>query len=109
LLASARVALVTGAARGIGRRVALTLAERGYTIVANDLDALEVVLQDLEQAGARTLSVPGDVSDEASVRGMVEVVMGEFGRIDVLVNNAGISAIVPQRRPRPPTGDVSWR
>jgi NAD(P)-dependent dehydrogenase (short-subunit alcohol dehydrogenase family) len=81
LLASARVALVTGAARSIDRQVALTLAERGYAIAANDLDALEVVLQDLDQAGARTLSIPGDVSDEASVRGMVEAVMGEFGRM----------------------------
>ena len=50
---------------------------------------------ELQQAGAEALSVPGDVSEEASVRGMVETVMGEYGRIDVLVNNAGISTIVP--------------
>ncbi len=90
-----RVALVTGAARGIGRRVALTLAEHGYRIVANDLRAPEDVLQELNRTGAEALSVPGDVSDEASVRGMVEVVMEEFGQVDVLVNNAGISTIVP--------------
>ncbi len=52
-------------------------------------------MQELQQVGAEALPVPGDVSDEASVRGMVETVMGEFGRIDVLVNNAGISTIVP--------------
>ena len=49
----------------------------------------------MEQARAKALSVPGDVSNEETVRGMVEMVMGEFGRVDVLVNNAGISTIVP--------------
>ncbi len=90
-----RTAFITGTARGIGRTVALTLAERGYRIAANDLHAPEETLEDLRRAGAKSLSVPGDVSDEATVRGMVESVMGEFGRVDVLVNNAGISAITP--------------
>jgi NAD(P)-dependent dehydrogenase (short-subunit alcohol dehydrogenase family) len=89
------VAVVTGAARGIGRRVALVLAKEGFRIVANDLAAPEETLEELRSAGAEALSVPGDVSDEATVRGMVGAVMNEFGRIDVLVNNAGISAIVP--------------
>jgi NAD(P)-dependent dehydrogenase (short-subunit alcohol dehydrogenase family) len=90
-----RTAIVTGAARGIGRRVSLTLAERGYRIAANDLETPEGTLEELRSTGAKTLSVPGDVSDEATVRAMVGTVMDEFGRIDVLVNNAGISAIVP--------------
>jgi NAD(P)-dependent dehydrogenase (short-subunit alcohol dehydrogenase family) len=90
-----RVAVVTGAARGIGRRVALTLADRGYAVAANDLTAPEDTLEELRRAGAEVLSLPGDVSDEDSVRSFVEAVMGEFGRVDVLVNNAGISAIVP--------------
>jgi NAD(P)-dependent dehydrogenase (short-subunit alcohol dehydrogenase family) len=90
-----RVALVTGAARGIGRRVALTLAEHGYRIAANDLDAPEETLEKLKQAGAETLSIPGDVSEEGAVSGMVKAVIDEFGRIDVLVNNAGISLIAP--------------
>ncbi|HET7478142.1 MAG TPA: SDR family oxidoreductase [Rubrobacteraceae bacterium] len=90
-----RVALVTGAGRGIGRTVAMTLAERGYRIAANDLRAPEETLREIEQIGGEALSVPGDVSDEASVRGMVEAMMSEFGRIDVLVNNAGISSITP--------------
>ncbi|MDQ3638466.1 MAG: SDR family oxidoreductase, partial [Actinomycetota bacterium] len=79
----------------MGRKVAVTLAERGYPVAANDLVEPEETLEELERAGARALSVPGDVSDKASVRKMIETVMGEFGRIDVLVNNAGISTIVP--------------
>jgi NAD(P)-dependent dehydrogenase (short-subunit alcohol dehydrogenase family) len=90
-----RVTIVTGAARGIGRQVALTLAGRGYSIAANDLQIPRDTIEDLRSARAGALSVPGDVSDEAAVRGMVEAVMGEFGRVDVLVNNAGISTIAP--------------
>jgi NAD(P)-dependent dehydrogenase (short-subunit alcohol dehydrogenase family) len=99
------VAFVTGAGRGIGRRIALTLAERGYAVAANDLDAPEGTLEELKRAGAGALSVPGDVSDEGAVRGMVEAVMGEFGRVDVLVNNAGISLISPAEE----TSLADWR
>ena len=95
LRTEARVAIVTGASRGIGRRVSLALGARGYRIAANDIEALEGTLQELRSTGAEALSVPGDVSDEATVHAMVGAVMDEFGRIDVLVNNAGISAIVP--------------
>jgi len=87
--------MVTGAARGIGRKVALVLAERGYAVAANDLFTPEGTLGDLERVGAETLAIPGDVSDEDEVRGMARTVMERFRRIDVLVNNAGISAIVP--------------
>ena len=90
-----RVAVVTGAARGIGRKVALVLAERGYAVAANDLSAPEETLGELERVGAEALALPGDVSNETSVREMVRGVMESFGRVDVLVNNAGISAIVP--------------
>ena len=90
-----RVAVVTGAARGIGRRVALVLAERGYAVAANDLSAPDETLGELDRVGAEALAIPGDVSDEGAVRGMVRTVVAEFGRVDALVNNAGISAIVP--------------
>src|SRR5215212_6358649 len=75
------VAVVTGAARGIGRRVALVLAEEGFRIVANDLATPEETLEELRSAGAKTLSVPGDVSDEAEVREIAGAVMGEFGKM----------------------------
>ena len=99
------VALVTGAARGIGRRVALTLAVKGYAIAVNDLEAPEATLEELRGAKVAVLSVPGDVSDERSVRDMVEAVVGEFGRVDVLVNNAGVSLITPAEE----TALAEWR
>ncbi|MDQ3375841.1 MAG: SDR family oxidoreductase [Actinomycetota bacterium] len=89
------VAVVTGAARGIGKGICSELADRGFRIAANDLSAPDVTVEELRAAGAEVLALPGDVSNEAAVRQMVETVIGEFGRIDVLVNNAGISTIVP--------------
>ena len=89
------VAVVTGAARGIGRRICAELADRGYRVAANDLNAPDETVAELRYAGAEAIALPGDVSDEAAVRGMVGTVLGEFGRIDALVNNAGISTIVP--------------
>ena len=93
-----QVAVVTGTARGIGRRVALALAERGYAVAANDLSPPEEALIQLEQVGAETLAIPGDVSDEEAVRGMVRAVTDRLGRVDVLVNNAGVSHIKPAER-----------
>ncbi len=92
---TSKVAVVTGAARGIGREVALELAERGFAVAANDLAAPEETVGELQRVGGKALSIPGDVSDEASVQGMVRSVMKSVGRVDVLVNNAGISHIVP--------------
>ena len=89
------VAVVTGAARGIGRRICLELADRGYRVAANDLNAPDETIREIRSAGAEALALPGDVSDEATVRKMVENVTNEFGRIEVLVNNAGISTIFP--------------
>lgn len=89
------VAIVTGAGRGIGLRVALTLAERGYAVAANDLEAPDGTLEELRALGVPALSLPGDVSDEGAVREMLEAVMDEFGRVDSLVNNAGVSFIAP--------------
>jgi len=95
LSAQPPVAVVTGAARGIGRMVALTLAERGHRVAANDLADPEATVEELRDAGTTALALRGDVSDEEAVRGMVRTVVGEFGRVDVLVNNAGVSLITP--------------
>jgi NAD(P)-dependent dehydrogenase (short-subunit alcohol dehydrogenase family) len=100
-----RVTVITGAARGIGREISLTLAGRGYAVALNDLSVPEGTLEELRRRKARTLSLPGDVSDEGAVRGMVEAAMAEFGRVDVLVNNAGISQITPAEE----TTLADWR
>lgn len=89
------IALVTGAARGIGRQVAVTLAGRGYAVAVNDIEEPDETLEELRQIGTGTLSLTGDVSDESAVQEMVGKVRDGFGRIDVLVNNAGLMAIAP--------------
>jgi len=87
-----RVAIVTGAAGGLGRSHALYLAAQGARVVVNDLQAAaaEAVVAEIEAAGGEAIALVAAVNDEASVRGMVEAVMAKWGRIDILVNNAGI-------------------
>lgn len=86
-----KVALVTGGSRGIGRAIALALAEQGAKVAfchPDDAQAHDTLaeLQKLTEAE----SLPADVSDEAQVEGMFDAVMSQFGRLDILVNNAGI-------------------
>ena len=87
-----KVALVTGAATGIGRGVALALARAGYDVVINysrsEAEAKETAKQ-AAAAGARTLLCRCDVSEEAGVKAMLATVAEKFGRLDVLINNAG--------------------
>jgi 3-oxoacyl-[acyl-carrier protein] reductase len=85
-------ALVTGAATGIGRAAALALAKNGYDVVINfsrSENAAKATARDAEAAGARTLLYRSDVSDDASVRAMLAAAEKKFGRLDVLINNAG--------------------
>jgi NAD(P)-dependent dehydrogenase (short-subunit alcohol dehydrogenase family) len=90
-----RVAVVTGAAQGIGRRVAETLAARGFDLALTDLQPSAATAESLRNANRRALDVPGDVSDEGHVSALAAAVDERFGRVDVLVNNAGISSIGP--------------
>jgi NAD(P)-dependent dehydrogenase (short-subunit alcohol dehydrogenase family) len=90
-----RVAIVTGAAQGIGRRVAQTLAERGYALALFDLRSPSETLAIVQQSGAAALELVGDISDENCVTAFAEMVKAKWGRVDLLVNNAGISCIVP--------------
>jgi len=89
------VALVTGAASGIGRSVALALARAGYDVAVNysssDAAGRETAAQ-AEKLGAKALIVKCDVSDEAGVRTMLRSIEDAFGRLDVLINNAGTTA-----------------
>ena len=86
------VAMVTGGGSGIGKAIAMTLARSGYTLVLNDVvpNAGEQVLQEIERAGGKALFIPADVSDVNQVRRMFQETERHFGRIDLLVNNAGI-------------------
>lgn len=83
-----RVILITGAARGIGREYCLALAQRGASIVAADILAVDDTVAAVREAGGTILGVSADVADAASVERMAETVSRTFGRIDVLVNNA---------------------
>ena len=84
-----RIALVTGAGRGIGRVVALALAEDGFTVVAagRDQAALDAVAA---EAGDRAMAITCDVTDPGSVRALFDEVLAVFGRLDLLFNNAGV-------------------
>jgi len=86
---------VTGAAQGIGRRVAETLAEAGYELALTDIQASAATVAAVQALGAEVLDAPGDVSSEAHVAELGRRVGEQLGRVDVLVNNAGISLIAP--------------
>ena len=88
-----RVALVTGAAQGIGRAIALALAEVGADIAGGDvnLEGMEKTAKEIEALGRKALAVKLDVSDPASVKDAVTKVLEAFQKIDILVNNAGIT------------------
>ena len=90
-----KVALVTGAAQGIGRRTAEVLAQRGFSLALNDLHSPVETAGLVRAHGVDAIEVLGDISDEAAVAQMAHSVMTKFGRIDVLVNNAGVSSITP--------------
>ncbi|MDX2496069.1 MAG: 3-oxoacyl-[acyl-carrier-protein] reductase [Desulfuromusa sp.] len=88
-----KVALVTGASRGIGRSISLALAAQGAKIVAVDVDlqATEAFVAELKASGAEAVAVQGNVTLSADVEQMVKVAKETFERIDILVNNAGIT------------------
>src|SRR6478752_6174190 len=90
-----KVAIVTGAAQGIGRRTAEVLAKAGYSLALLDLKSSEATLAQVRAAGAQAEEFLGDVSDEKVVAKAVTGVRDLWGRADVLVNNAGISFIAP--------------
>lgn len=89
-----KAALVTGASRGIGRAIALALAKKGYAVAVNyggNQAAAEGVKAEIEAAGGRAIVIQGDVSKAEDVDKVFAEVKKEFGRLDVLVNNAGIT------------------
>jgi len=93
-----QVAVVTGGARAIGRAIAETLGDRGATVVSIDLRPSDETVAAIEAGGGQALSVVEDVTDEVSVARAVDRILEEYGRVDVLVNNAGLFAGI-ERRP----------
>ena len=85
-----RVALVTGGGQGIGRGIALHLGANGFTVVIFDLDA-EAAIETAHEANGRIVPFVGDVSDEAAVADLLAQIDRDFGRLNGLVNNAGIT------------------
>jgi NAD(P)-dependent dehydrogenase (short-subunit alcohol dehydrogenase family) len=90
-----KIAIVTGAAQGIGRRTAEVLAAAGYGLLLMDLQACAATVDSVKKIGVEVEEVLGDISEEAVVQRAVEMVRSRWGRADVLVNNAGISFIAP--------------
>ena len=94
---SGKFAIVTGASSGLGRQFALCLAEQGanVAIVARRVEKLEEVKKEITAYGVKCLVVPCDVTDTAQIKKAVEATVKEFGRIDILINNAGAGFATP--------------
>jgi len=89
-----KCALITGATRGIGKQIAITLAKQGYNIALNyrkENEELENTKKEIEEIGVQVLAVKGDVANFENCENFVKQVIERFGQIDVLVNNAGIT------------------
>jgi len=101
-----KIAIVTGGSRGLGRGMALALAEAGADVVvaSRTLSALKEVSQEIEDKGRKSLSVELDVCNLSSINQMVDKVLDEFGRIDILVNNAGMNI----RKPAVEVTEEDW-
>jgi 3-oxoacyl-[acyl-carrier protein] reductase len=93
-----KIALVTGASRGLGRSIACTLAQAGATVIVNyhaNQAAAEAVVQEIEQQHGRAFALQADVADAAAVTRLFEQIRGVAGEVDIVVNNAGIGVPKP--------------
>jgi 3-oxoacyl-[acyl-carrier protein] reductase len=95
---NSKVAIVTGASRGIGAAIARRLGTDGFTVVVNyagSAEAAESLVREIENVGGRALAVKADVSDPVAVARLFDTAEKEFGGVDVLVNNAGVMLLSP--------------
>ena len=103
-----KVAIVTGAGRGIGRATALAFAREGANVVlaARTVSEIDAVADEIRRAGREALSVPTDVSRKSEVESMVKQAFDRFGKVDILVNNAGVAIHNPIPRIREEDWDL---
>ncbi|WP_340025928.1 SDR family oxidoreductase [Paenibacillus sp. FSL K6-1096] len=93
-----KVAIVTGASRGIGRQIAIQLAGLGLKVAVNyssNREKADEVVQTIKESGGEAIAIQGDVSKVSEVEALFSETIGQFGRVDILVNNAGIMDCVP--------------
>ena len=104
-----RTALITGGAQGVGKAIALVMAEQGADVAIGDVrkDLLAGVVREIEKFRRRGLGLEMDVSSRSSVEAAVSRVISEWGQLDILVNNAGVTG-PPRREGREPTPDENW-
>ena len=88
-----KIALVTGAAQGLGREIALAFANNGASLVLSDIRHPEGTAEAVEKTGARWIAVQTDITAEDQVKAMVERSAAEYGKVDILINNAGVSQL----------------
>ncbi len=90
-----RVALVTGAGRGIGKQICLTLGDESAKVAVNDVfqERADAVAEEIRGAGGQAMGVAADVTDQEAVAAMVQRISGEWGSVDILVNNSGLPVI----------------
>lgn len=96
-----KVAIVTGSGRNLGRAGVLELARRGADVVVNartNRQEAESVAREAESLGVRALALLADVGDQEQVNRMVDEVLTQFGRVDVLINNVGFRPLIPSWR-----------
>lgn len=92
-LLQGKIALITGSSKGIGKAVAELLAQHGATVVltARTASDLEQVAEAIRKADGHSLAIAGDITDESFVEKLFETIKGRFGRLDILINNAGVA------------------
>ena len=88
-----KTALVTGAARGLGREIALALAQSGASLILSDIQSPDDTAVAVGETGAPWIAVPADITDEDQVKAMAERSAAEYGKVDILINNAGVSQL----------------